>query len=69
MQAGAWKGGGYSKDRGETDPVWRRTEKRDPVQYILVLSSQLRTRCSNSLLDLHSGVLVVCVWERSLPLV
>ena len=59
MQASTWKGGEYSKDTGETDSAWRGTGKRDPVQYFLVVSSWLSTRCKNLLLDLHSRALMV----------
>lgn len=57
VQAGTWKAGGCGKDRGGTDSVWKGTEKRDPVQYVLVLGSWLSTRCNYSLLSLHSRAL------------
>lgn len=32
----------YSEHRGETDPVWERTEKRDPVQLRFLAELQVQ---------------------------
>lgn len=58
MQSSTWKGGGSSRARRKTDPLWRRIEKRDTVQEVLVLSSWLSMRCSNWLLDLYSRAMM-----------